>query len=47
MSYGPVTDEPYCRLAAYVDKIFKGVNPAYLPVKLPTKVEPVINLKTA
>ena len=47
MSYGPVVDECYRRLAVYVDKIYKGANPADLPVELPTKVELVINLKTA
>ena len=47
MSYGPVVDECYRRLAIYVDKIHKGATPADLPVELPTKVELVINLKTA
>jgi len=47
MSYGPVVDECYWRLAIYVDKIHKGATPADLPVELPTKVELVINLKTA
>ncbi len=47
MSYGPVIDETYRHLAVYVDKIYKGAKPADLPVELPTKVELVINLKTA
>ena len=47
MTYGPVLEECYRRLAAYVDKIHKGASPADLPVELPTKVELVINLTTA
>ena len=47
MSYGPVINECYRHLAVYVDKIYKGAKPADLPVELPTKVELVINLKTA
>lgn len=47
MIYGPVIEEVHRRLAAYVDKIGRGAKPAELPVELPTKVELVINLKTA
>jgi putative ABC transport system substrate-binding protein len=47
VSYGPDTTEIFRRLAVYIDKIFKGVKPADLPVEEPTKYELVINLKTA
>jgi putative ABC transport system substrate-binding protein len=47
MIYGPVLEECYRRLAVYVDKIRRGARPGDLPIELPTKVELVINLKTA
>jgi putative ABC transport system substrate-binding protein len=47
MSYGPVLDDVSVRVAVYVDKILKGVKPADLPVEQPTKLEMVVNLKTA
>ena len=33
--------------APYVDKIIKGANPANLPVEQPTKLQVVLNMKTA
>jgi putative ABC transport system substrate-binding protein len=47
MTYGVSFPHLYFRAATYVDKIFKGANPADLPVEQPTKFELMINLKAA
>jgi putative ABC transport system substrate-binding protein len=47
ISYGPNTIDPFRGAAGYVDRILKGEKPADLPVQAPTKIELVINLRTA
>jgi putative ABC transport system substrate-binding protein len=47
VSYGPNDAARFGRTVALVDKILKGAKPADLPIEQPTKLELVINLKTA
>ena len=47
LSYGADTRTWFTLAAHYVEKILKGAEPGDLPVEQPTKVELVINLKTA
>jgi ABC-type uncharacterized transport system substrate-binding protein len=47
MAYDAFTRDLLARGATFVDRILKGATPAELPVEQPTKVELVINLKTA
>jgi len=47
MAYGPDYLHMYSRAPFYVGKILKGAKPADLPVEQPTKIELLVNLKTA
>jgi len=47
MAYAPNVSVSFRDAARYVGKILKGATPSELPVEQPTKIEFVINLKTA
>ena len=47
ISYGVNVPANFRRAAYFVDKILKGAKPADLPIEFPTRLELVINLKTA
>ena len=47
LSYGADVIDILRRAATYTDRILRGAKPAELPIQFPTKLELVINLKTA
>jgi putative tryptophan/tyrosine transport system substrate-binding protein len=47
VSYGADETEGYRDTATYIDRILRGEKPSDLPVQVPTKLQLVINMKTA
>lgn len=47
MTYGPVLQSSFARLAFFVDRILRGAKPGELPVELPSVHELVINRRAA
>jgi putative ABC transport system substrate-binding protein len=47
LAYGVDQVDLWRRAASYVDRILRGERPGDLPVQFPTKIEMVLNLKTA
>lgn len=47
MAYGPNTAEVFRRVALHVDEILRGAKPGDLPVEQPSKLDLVINLRSA
>ena len=47
MSYGPDIEVLVRRAASYVDRILRGEKPGDLPIEQPTRLQLILNLKTA
>ena len=47
ISYGPSFDEMAKQVGVYLGRILEGTKPADLPVQQPTKIDLVVNVKTA
>ena len=47
VTYGPNREQIFRRLAYFVDRILRGTSPQDLPIEQPTRIELVVNMKTA
>ena len=47
ISYGPDLANAYREAGTHLGRILRGEKPAEMPVELPTKIDMVINIKTA
>src|ERR1700730_17155418 len=47
ISYGPILADGVRQVGVYVGRVLAGASPADLPIQRPTRLELVINLKTA
>ena len=47
ISYGPIGTDGWRQVGVYVGRVLEGADPADLPIQRPTRLELVINLKTA
>ena len=47
LGYGPSNAAMFRQLAGYVARILRGARPSELPIEQPTKIELVVNLRTA
>lgn len=47
IGYGPNLLDLYRRVGYFVDKILKGAKPGVIPMEQPTRIELVVNMKTA